>query len=387
MPIIEMILEDDQFVAYRYGYADPVSLGPDFISGETMPVYVPNLDLNAAVKNIGNLEGVARAEYSSTVTGGVTQLSSAGTLSNFNFTNTVIDIRANITFNNCRFTLTSYTPADSIGAMIRILNGTSVSNVVFNDCEFHVRCQRGMNNIAGRNATFNRCVITGGVDGLSLSPNGGATQSYGFTVNDSWIGDHAWWYWTSPGAVHPSDTHTHNDGIQVSSTLGAELSNTFFGSWPSEFIGTGTPGSGSETNPWAGTYITDQATMEDWRTTFMTRETRADQSFEGVSRKSTNGGSWSGIMLNQPGAIIDHCWFSGGTVQINASDDVLAGQNAGSFTRNTHWNDMTAGHSLTTTAKGAAIYKHSTATITIPTTGSNRNLWFDGTTVTPAVKP
>lgn len=387
MPVVEMILKDGHFVAYRYGYTDPVTPGPSFVSGETMPIYVPTLDIDAAEKNIGNLSGIARTEYSSTVNGGVTQLLTAGTFSNLNFTNTVVDIRANMTFNNCRFTLTSYDPADSIGAMIRMLNGPSLNNVIFNDCEFHVRCQRGMNVISGRNGTFNRCIIAGGVDGISVSPSGGAAQSYGFNINDCWIGDHPWWYWTSTGVVHPSDNHTHNDGIQVSSSLGVSVSNTFFGTWPSEFTGTGTPGSGSETNPWAGPYITDQATMEGWRETFLVRETRADQSYAGVSKWSTNGGSWAGIMLNQPNITVDHCWFSGGTVQINSSDNALAGQNVGSFTRNRHWNDMTAGHSLTTTAKGTAIYIHSTAIITIPTTGNNRNLWFDGTTITPTIKP
>lgn len=384
MPIIEMIHQDDQFVAYRYGTVSPVPLGAAFQPGITMPEYTPHIDLDAAPKNIGNLPGVARSEYGATVDGGVTQLGAAMTISNTNFTNTVVDVRANITFNNCRFTLTSYTPADSIGALVRLLNGTGLTNVVFNDCEFHVRCQRVMNVISGRNTTFNRCVMTGGVDGISLSPAGGAPQSYGVKVNDCWIGDHAWWHWSTTGVVHPSDTETHNDGIQVATALGTEVNNTFFGIWPSEFVGTGTPGSGSETNPSSSEpYITTQATMDGWRTTYLNRITRNDQSFGGVGRKSTTGGSWSGIMLNQTNVTADHCWFSGGTVHINAVDSILSGKTVGSFTRNTHWNDMTAGHSLTTTAKGTAVYTRSDSTVTIPTSGTQKNVWFDGVTLIP----
>ncbi len=383
MPIIEMIHEADQFVSYQYENIAPVDINP-FISGETMPLYVPNATIASASKNIGNLSSTARAEYSGTVTGGITQLNSPLTISNTNFTNTVVDIRANITFNNCLFTLTDYTGADSIGSLVRGLNGGSLDNIVFNNCEFHVRVQRAMNGFSGRNATFNKCVFTGGVDGLSLSASGSAAQSYGFVVNDSWIGDHAWWYWTSTGVVHPSDTQTHNDGIQISVNLGVTVDNTFFAIWPSEFVGTGTTGSGSETNSYAGPYITDQSTMAGWRTTYLNRYTRADQSYGGVQRRSSTGGSWAGIMVNRPGITVTNSWFSGGTVHVNAVDTNLAGQTVGSFTNNHHWNDMTAGHSLTTTDKGTAIYKRADSTITVPTSGNTANKWFDDAIVIPA---
>ena len=37
--------------------------GGSFIPGETMPIYIPNVDVNAAVKNIGNAPGVTRTAY------------------------------------------------------------------------------------------------------------------------------------------------------------------------------------------------------------------------------------------------------------------------------------------------------------------------------------
>ncbi len=384
MPIIEMIRQNDEFVSFQYGYTAPVSLG--FTNGVTMPLYVPDANIDAASKNVGNLPGVTRSEYGSTVSGGVTQLASVSTISNTNFTNTVVDIRANTTFNNCRFTLTNYTAADSIGSLIRMLNGGTLDNVTFNDCEFHIRAQRGLNIASGRNATFNRCAMTGGVDGLSLSTSGSALQSYGFVVNDCWIGDHAWWRWSTTGQVHPSDTQTHNDGIQVSADIGVTVTNTFFGTWPSEFVGTGTPNSGTETNPWAGPYITDQATMESWRTTYLNKYTRADQSFGGMQRRSSTGGSWASIMVNRPNLTANKCWFSGGTVHVNAVDTNLTGQTIGTITNSTHWNDMSAGHSLTDTAKGTAIYIRNDYTVTIPTSGGTQNKWFDSSTVNPTVQ-
>lgn len=379
-----MVRQGNEFVSRRFGFLPSISVGANiFQPGVTMPLYTPASNLDTAQKNIGNPPSVARSEYSSTVNGGVTQLNTATTIINTNFTNTIVDIRADITFTNCRFTVTNYTAADSIGALIRILNGSGVTDVVFNNCEFHVRAQRILNCVSGRNATFNQCVFTGGVDGLSLSNAGSGTQSYGFVINDSWIGDHGWWYATSNGIVHPSDTQTHNDGVQVSVDLGVEVTNTFFGTWPSEYIGTGTPGSGSETNAFSAGYITNQSTMDTWRATYLNRMTRADQSYGGTQRRSSTGGSWAGIMINRPNVTIEKCWFSGGTVHINAVDPNLAGQNVGSFTRNRHWNDMTAGHSLTDTTKGTAIYKRADSTITIPTTGTDKNVWFDTSTVSP----
>ena len=386
MPIVEMVRQGNDFISFRYGFVPPISINPDndtFQPGVTMPRYTPTLAITNANKNIGNLPQVSRTEYSSTVSGGVTQLSTATTINNTNFTNTVVDIRADIIFNNCHFILTNYTAADSINALIRILNGGGTTNVIFNDCEFHIRSQRTMNCVSGRNATFNRCVFTGGVDGLSLSSSGSGTQSYGFVVNDSWIGDHAWWYAPSVGVVHTSDTQTHNDGIQVSVNLGVEVKNTFFATWPSEFVGTGTPNSGSETNSFSATYISDQSTMESWRTTYLNRYTRADQSFETTSRRTSTGGSWAGIMINRPNVVIDSCWFSGSTVHINATDSNLAGQNVGTIIRNRHWNDMSAGHDLTTTDKGTAIYTLASSTYTLPTSGNDKNIWFDNATVIP----
>lgn len=355
--------------------------GGSFIPGETMPIYIPNVDVNAAVKNIGNAPGVTRTAYPGTVTGGITNLQTPGTIENRDFIDTVTDVRASITFKNCRFITTNYTAA-SYPSLVRSILGNIVAtdSIVFEDCEFHNRAQRITTVFQGRNATFRRCVFTGGVDGIGAVRESGSTatnyQPYGtITVEDSWIGDHCWWYHPTPGVIHSNDTQPHIDGIQIQTAGSSPITatNTFFGTWASAFVGTGTPGAGGETNPYSSTYTDiDQATQNSWRASFLNAYTRADQSFEGISRRlSTGGGSWACVMMNYSGLIMDKCWLSGGGVQINAVDSNLNGLSIGSITNSTFWNDMILGHSLTTTAKGTSIYKNSSATLTT----SNNKYW------------
>jgi hypothetical protein len=360
---------------------------PQFVPGVTMPFYVPMLDFSGP-KNVGNLPGVTLTPYLGTTAGGgaLTQLP-AGTYNNVDFGDRRLDPRGVVTLNNCRVTLTtSDFGATSITAVIQRLNGSDPGLFTMNDCEIHCRAQRIMNGFLGRNAVFNRTVVTGCVDGLDTSTAGSAPQTAGTVANDCWIGDHSWWYYTATGVVHPSDTQSHNDGAQVADTLGVTYNNVFFATWPSEFVGTGTPNSGSDAgNTFAASYIATQSVMAGWRASFLNRLTRADQSFAGVARKTSTGGSWAGVMCNRSNITIDHCWFSGGTVQVNAVDPNLLTPNTSvSVKRSTFWNDMSAGHTIpTSTAKGTAIYTLAGRTYDIPTTGADRNLWFDGETVIP----
>ncbi len=381
MPLQKLRWTGSQWRVFQGMVPSPV----DFTPGVDMPVYVPTIGFTGA-KNIGNLPGVPLTLYQGTQGVGILQINSPTTFDNIDFGNRQLDIRANCIFNNCRGVLTDVqgTSPDHV----RLLNGTGMTSTVFNDCEFHNRAQYIMNGINGRNYTANRTVVTGHVDGMNNANTGGAPIIYQPIINDCWIGDTAWWAANggATGIVHPSDDQTHNDGSQTSEPA-MTWDNCFFGMWPSEWVGTGTPNSGSETNPHGAPYIYTQATMNSLRTSFMTVNTRADQSFGGISRKSTTGGSFAGIMgtLSAGGALVhnvDHCWFSGGTVHINYTNANLTG-NVGHIYQSTFWNDMTAGHTHPTTVKGTAIYVKSGLTYDIPTTGANANHWFDGTVVSP----
>jgi len=378
MPEVTYIQKNGQLIPLNNVAAAPIT--NTFISGVTMPFY----DINTGEKNIGNLPGVTLDVYNNDPGDGVLQIN-GGTYTNVNFGNRILDIRASTTFNNCRIALTNNTDT-TIKQAIRILNG-GANLVTFNDCEIHNYDQYIRDGFQGRNAVFNRCIVSGFVDGIDSATSGAAPQGFSPIINDSWIGNLAWWYSPTAAVVHSSDYQTHNDCSQVQMP-GMEWHNVFFGIWPSELVGTGTPGSGSDTgNTHATAYRYTQAQSESYRTTFLNKLSAANQSFDTVPRKSSTGGSWAGIMGNTGGGttlnlVVDHCWFSGGTVQINVSDDNLTGTVA-SVKRSTFWNDMSGGHSLPYTAKGVAVYCKTGVTIDMPTTGSDKNLWFDGSIVSP----
>jgi hypothetical protein len=382
MPLERTVWDGTQWLLWQDAEGPSV---PRFTPGVTMPEYVPTSNFTGA-KNVGNLPGVTLTPYQGTLVGNGSLVQiPAGTYNNIDFGDRRLDVRGAVTMNNCRVTLTSANwGTTSIPAVVQRLNGTNPPGLLtMNDCEIHNRAQRLMNGFLGRHAVFNRCVSTGGVDGLNPSASGGLDQSFGLRFYDCWLGDHAWWYYPTTGVVHASDTQTHNDSSQVLDANGIEFHNCFFGCWPSEYVGTGTPGSGSETNPYVVTYITNQATMNGWRASFLNRITRADQSFQGIPRKTSTGGSWACIMGQRANGLADHCWFSGGGVQVNLSDNALPAATNWTIKRSTFWNDMGLGHSLTTTAKGTAIYLFTGYTYNVPTSGPDRNVWFDGTTVIP----
>jgi ABC-type multidrug transport system fused ATPase/permease subunit len=121
---------------------------------------------------------------------------------------------------------------------------------------------------------ISQVVITGCVDGFVDSTGGSAPQNYGFHIVDSIVADSAWWYTpTVNSIIHPSDTQSHGDGVQKSSTLAVTIENTTLLGYISDVIGTGTPGSGSDAGntyvPATGyNFIATQAQMETWRSTY-----------------------------------------------------------------------------------------------------------------------
>jgi hypothetical protein len=356
-----------------------------FIPGLTQPYYQITQNLNGA-KNIGNLPGVSRSEYGSTVTDGVTQLS--GTLyENLDFTDTVLDLRNSMTLNNCRLFLSDgYIAADTIRAGIRILNGTAGA-VVMNDCEIHIRIQRTMTALTGRNLIMNRCVITGGVDGPSVADTGAAPLNSGIEMNDCWVGGLQWWRTgATPWEGHPSDTQTHNDSSQVATTLGCRWFNTVLNATASPYAGTGTPGSSflDGGNPYNANYTNvAQATLESWRATYLDYSSTPAQSYLEQTYRMSSAGSWACIMGNRNGGEVEQCYFSGGTVCINLMDTNVTGD--WSIKRSVFWNDMINGHSGNPATKGHAVLARAglSGILDMPTTGADRNLWFDGGTVSP----
>ena len=380
----------------------PIGLDTGFVPGVTRPFYEPTLNLDGA-KNIGNLPGVNRAPYGVTPYA-VTQITASQT--NKDFTNSVIDVRSSVDFNNCRFLMegNDYVIADTIRGMIRVLNGTP-GLVRFFDCEIHARAQRVFAALIGRNVEFHRTVITGGVDGPDDNGvSGGAPYNFGFRFYDSWVGDSAWWRaaltpvtpTTNSWEGHGRDHLTHNDTSQITSTLGSEWHNTTLISTASQFVGTGTNGAGSDAGnsyvPSSGqNYIYTQAVQNGFRAESLNVQTDPTQSMDGISRLLSTTGSWACIMGNNGPLLIDHCWFDGGLACINLADDTgtMVGKTV-TITNSTFWNGMVNGHGGNPLTKGHAVLARLGGAsngigtgLVMPTTGPTANHWFDGGIVSP----
>lgn len=364
-------------------YQDLVTGGTfdPFTPGVTEPYYEPAADFSGR-RNVGTNPNVPLTRWAGTYTAGIAQITDGALYENMLFDGGVVDMRSGATFRNCRFVLPkTYTQTDSVKAVVRILNGSGTTGVVFENCEFHCRAQRPFNGVTGRNATFRRCVITGCIDGFSDSASGGAPQDYGFIIEDCIVPSVAFWYSNPANPDIHSDTISHSDCIQKTTGLQMLVSNTVLLGYVDEFIGTGTPGSGADAgnpyNPPSGTdFIVAQATMESWRAANTSMST-ASQSKYGESHRISNG-SMVGLMANAGAIDFQKCYFAGGNVCINATDGDLGTAIDIRIENCTFWNDMRSGPGSRSTnplLKGYAI-QALTGTSFEAFTG---NKWFDGT--------
>lgn len=320
-----------------------------FMPGVSMPSYVETVDFSGA-RNVGTNPTVALVPYAGTVTNGIAQITDGALYENVLFSS-VVEVRSAATFRNCRFVLPkTYTQLMNVQAIVQILNGTGAQNILFEDCEIHNRAQRPVNGIMGRNFTMRRSVVTGCVDAWAESSSGSAPNTgFGFVVEDCIAPSVAWWFSpTSNSEIHNQDTGSHSDVMQKNTTLSVSISNTVFGAYVSELIGTGTPGSGSDAgntySPQSGYDFTQsQAQMEAWRTANANTWTTPAQSMFGTSRRLATAGSLAGVMLNLGNISLNRCYFGGGSVGLNAVDPDVDWSTV-SITNCVFWNDMMNGH-------------------------------------------
>lgn len=355
-----------------------------FTPGVSEPFYEITEDFTGA-KNVGVKPGSVLTTYTGTITNGVAQLQDGAIYENILFP-CVVDLRNGETLRNCRIVVPeTYIASDSIAGCVRCLNGSGNTGASLENVEIHNRAQRPLNGIVGRNMELSQVVITGCIDGFVDSTGGSAPQNYGFHIVDSIVADSAWWYTpTANGIIHPSDTQSHGDGVQKSSTLESSIVNTVLLGYLSDLIGTGTPGSGSDAGntyvPASGyNFIATQSQMETWKNTYGNYLTDPAQSKYGVAhRLPSSGGSLAALMVNRENLSVDHCYFAGGLITINCLDSNLGTAPNVSIANSTFWNDMKNGHTGgVSSVKGHAIAVSPGRTLAAFT----NNKWSDGTSV------
>lgn len=352
-----------QWVVFQGAGLEPP---PDpFILRQTMPTK----------SNAGVPSGTILTDYDPSGTMRTVDVTTAGTVfTDTNFGNVKVVVKAaNVSFIRCRWTITD---SVSTAAVIYALHG-NVSKCVISQCDIISTDQKAnINAVQGHNMTVYRCKIQGTTDGINPTSGGNVK------IHGNYISDLAWLAAESGGIVHPSDVQTHSDCIQIFYN-GAEIIGNFLGAYPSVVVGTGTPGSGTDTGNPTGWYT--QAQAEARRAQLLGSSwTNPVKSYDGISHE--NGGDVTGMMCNVAAGstalnlIVEDNWFGGGNVGVNGLATNLTDP-LGAFRRNRFFADMKTQHA----GRPVGFYIRTSLAATIPTSGADRNVWMDDDTTVARV--
>lgn len=272
--------------------------------------------------------------YTGTGAGGTLTINTAGTtFTNVDFGSTRIVVQATgVKFINCRWYVTDAVTDGYSTAQIDCRSGSNSAaggGLLLDRCTIENVAQnvRGRTGVLGWNVTIKRSRVRGFVDNLGFyvpgSPGTGGSP-LGVTVLDTFIGELMWNQHPEAGVVHQSDTKTHCDGIQFQGGYGARLINVTVIARYSTVVGTGTPGSGSDSG-WAGSpYTQSEAEALRYATVFQ-GGTLANPAVRGYAL----GGSIAGIMVNTSdtrGRVVDMtiawAYGAGGAYWLNNGDAI-----------------------------------------------------------------
>lgn len=121
-----------------------------------------------------------------------------------------------ITIRNCRMSKLTVT-------------NVNAEDLLVEDCEIrpHSPSNTDDSGVKGHDYTLRRVKISGFIDGINVYNNNSLPDGYasGVVVEHCWVAGLAYWTASAGGVVHPSDTWSHNDGVQHQ------------GGWGSSFVG------------------------------------------------------------------------------------------------------------------------------------------------------
>ncbi len=337
---------------------------PTFIDGETMPTL-----LNSGVAPEELLDPYA-ADITTPRTIIVT---TAGTVfENVDFGNIRVDVRAaNVVFRNCRWIVTNNrTTTPMIGTDLIVAGG----KCLVERCTIDNRDQLGYqyNAIQGHDITVYRCKILGTVDGIR--PNRGGNVR----ILCNFIGYLGWWGTFTGGPALNSGLQTHSDCIQTT-YAGVVIEGNTLVAYPSTIVGTGTPGSGSDTGT-PGAWYT-QAAAEARRAQAFTKTISGSLTWDGLAHES--GGILTPLMCNVATGptsldlVVRKNWWAGGQLHVNALATNLT-TSVGTFEGNRHYNDTfytVAGRAIGYRLRTDTAYP--TLDAVIPQVAPNYNTWVD----------
>lgn len=156
--------------------------------------------------NTGLISGITRTPYT-----GPTTITTPTTITDKDITAS-LDIRADVTLDNCRITGTA-----GASYIISTSSAPNNCNVQVLNCEVYPTTpSHNYNAIQGHGLTVKWCNIHDTVDGVNLFLASTANNS---VIQMNWIHDMAYF---SPDSNH-SDNQSHNDGVQIQGSKGPIL--------------------------------------------------------------------------------------------------------------------------------------------------------------------
>lgn len=291
----------------------------------------------------------------------------------------------NITFRNCYFT-----GDNSVNALVTCSNA-NVVNARFYDCTFLPKFVRyETNGIAGHDFKLYRCDISHVVDCISPSnstafANLGSGFPIGVEVWQSYLHDHAWWTAASGGVVHPSDTETHNDLIQIVGGAGlVVVGNTLIARFAKQYA------HWQVTNPSVEPYSTVALHSLPDGGPFQVIPSRGSTGGVALSAGNEANGryNWddsSALLMTDAQGVVSNVTFednlvAGGNFAINGGANAYAGggENLGSWKRNAFIDDQGNYGSGLASETGHTLDFGGTwaGRVTAPTTGVDKNFYL-----------
>jgi hypothetical protein len=325
---------NDLMIAMNAGYSrtagtDLLPAGRDAIGIGVMP----------DSSNTGVLPGVART----TTTGDITITVNGTVLQNQTINGKVIVKAANVTIRNCLIQGPNSAVPSSGGSQQFLVsfNDPACVNAQMIDCTLapqHPFAAFSATN--GHDYLAKRCHVYHCVDGFGIY-NTTASQPYACNVvlQQNYVHDLAWWTAATTGVVHPSDTHTHNDCVQIQGGTGLQLlGNRFDAQYSRQFA------------HWQATSITAEPYTSVGLNSLSDGGPFEVLPNRGTGLEADGRYNWldlSCLMINQSvGAshsiVCMDNWFSGGQFNINGgSDTTYNGTDGfGTFYRNRFGRDQ-----------------------------------------------
>lgn len=143
---------------------------------------------------------------------------------------------ADLTYNDCYF------EGDDTDNPIYTATNINAKRIKFNRCVFSPKFIRNRNAFNGHDLEFYDCLIEKTTDGISVNNSNqfnatGAGWQCGIILRRTMIRRLTKWTANARGIVHPSDTISHNDGIQLFGGLGMDIEDSVIDARPARQAG------------------------------------------------------------------------------------------------------------------------------------------------------